>query len=39
MLIFEYLEKHPLALEEIWQQNFPSRELERLASAWGVSVF
>lgn len=39
ILIFEYLESQPLALEEIWGKNFPARELERLATAWGVSVF
>lgn len=39
ILIFEFLDSHILTLEEVWQDNFPSRELERLASAWAVSVF
>jgi ppGpp synthetase/RelA/SpoT-type nucleotidyltranferase len=39
ILIFECLESRPLALEEVWQRNFSGRELERLATAWGASVF
>jgi ppGpp synthetase/RelA/SpoT-type nucleotidyltranferase len=39
ILIFEHLDNHPLELEDVWQINFPARELERLASAWAASVF
>jgi putative GTP pyrophosphokinase len=38
ILIFENFDKQPLALEEVWQNHFPVRELERLASAWGTPI-
>src|SRR5580700_1617003 len=39
ILIFECLDNRPLELEDVWQINFPTRELERLASAWATPVF
>lgn len=39
LLIFETLERAPLALEEVWEDNFPPKELEKLATLWGKPVF
>jgi ppGpp synthetase/RelA/SpoT-type nucleotidyltranferase len=39
ILIFECLERRPSALEEVWELNFPVKELERLAIVWGMPIF
>jgi ppGpp synthetase/RelA/SpoT-type nucleotidyltranferase len=39
ILIFEFLDSRPIELEDVWQVNFPTKELERLASAWATPVF
>lgn len=39
LMIFEAFERKPMALEEVWETYFPKKELERLATAWGVSVY
>ncbi len=39
IFIFECLENQQLVLEEEWEKHYPARELERLATAWGVPVY
>jgi hypothetical protein len=38
LLIFERLERDSHTLEEIWVQQYPRDELERLALAWGHPI-
>ena len=38
LMIFDLLEGDPFSLKEAWTKQFPERELERLAVAWGSPV-
>lgn len=38
-LIFEALQRRPLSVEDIWEQQFPIQELRRLQVVWGVATF
>ena len=38
LMIFDRLSVDPDALQHVWNQHFPQRELEKLATLWGVSL-
>src|SRR5439155_5625611 len=38
LMIFDRLSADPDTLQDIWNQHFPERELEKLATLWGVSL-
>jgi hypothetical protein len=38
LMIYHLLETKPIATHDVWNSEFPERELERIATAFGISL-